>query len=125
MKRLSRLDRPGLTRRQERVFNVVSVLVVVLFTIGWTYAIADAHARDATPPIRAATESLNPFSGDAPPTAPYMLDAAIRALTKEPRLHGISGAVKIGTQVPGERITLPDSLRAQAELAYTERGTQT
>jgi len=24
-----------------------STLIVVLFTIGWTYAIADAHARDA------------------------------------------------------------------------------
>jgi uncharacterized protein YcbK (DUF882 family) len=124
MRGISRLDRPGLTRTQERIFNVVSALIVVLFTIGWTYAIADAHARDATPPIRAATESLNPFSGNAPPAAPYVLDATIRALTREPRLHGYSGAVKIGTQIPGESIPLPDSLRAQSELAYTERGTQ-
>src|SRR5215208_3633387 len=98
MSPLRRLERPGLSATQERVFNIVSTLVVVVFTIGWTYALADARTREATPPILAAAETLNPLSSNAPPPAPYLLDAAVRALTREPRLRGLSGALRVDVQ---------------------------
>ncbi len=121
MRTLRRLERPGLSRTQERVFNIVSSLIVIVFTVGWTFAITDARAREATPPILSAV-TLNPLSSDAPPPAPYLLDAAVRALTKEPRLRGLSGALRVDVQAPGDTLAVPDSLRNQTEIGYAQPG---
>ena len=117
--------RPGLNPRQERIFNIASTLLVVVFTAGWTYALIDARTRNATSPILGGAESLNPLSPNAPPAAPYLLDAVVRAVAGEPRLRGLSGALRVDVQAPGDTLALPDSLRERAEIQYTQPGAQT
>jgi hypothetical protein len=116
-------ERPGLTARQERVFNVVSIVLIVVFAVGWTYTIVDARARDATPPILGGAVTINPLSPEAPPETPYLLDAALKQFSKGANLRGMSGAVRIAVQAPGDTITRPDSLPAEARLEYgTDKG---
>jgi uncharacterized protein YcbK (DUF882 family) len=113
-----RFERPGLTPRQERVFNVVIVAIVALFAVGWIYTLLDSRARDATPPLLGGAVTINPLSPEAPPETPYLLDAALRRFGSEESLRGLSGKVRIAVQVPGDTLPRPDSLPGEARLEY-------
>lgn len=117
-RRYRRFERPGLSARQERVFNALSIALVVLFAAGWTYTIADSRARNATPPMLGGAVTINPLSPEAPPETPYLLDAALRRFGRQPDLRGISGAVRIAVQAPGDTLPLPDSLPSEARVEY-------
>src|SRR5687767_1767421 len=120
-RRHSRSRRPGLTTGQERIFNIATSALVILFTCGWSYAIADARARGVPPPsLDAVTQ--NPLSPNAAPETPYLLDAAIRQFSDAPSLRGYSGEVRISVQAPGDTAALPDSLPSDVQVRYSAPG---
>ena len=54
----SRWHRAGVSARGERIFDMMSGLVLVLFTVGWTWSIADARTTDGGSAVTAATASM-------------------------------------------------------------------
>ena len=94
--------------RAERIFNVASVAMLVLFAVGWSWSIARAraagnrrrhHARD-----RQHRHARSPTA--RAPSVAYLTDAALTALTAPAR--GESGKLRVRIQQPGTPIT-PDS----------------
>ena len=115
-RQIQRLQRPGLSARQERIFKIASALVVMLFAVGWSFAVAGAAASDLRPGI-AARITANPLSASAPPDAAFLLDAALRSMVTELD-RGESGAVNVAIQEPGDSLAVPDSLPAGVEAVY-------
>ncbi|MFL5578134.1 MAG: hypothetical protein ACJ79S_19455 [Gemmatimonadaceae bacterium] len=123
----SRWHRAGVTPRGERIFNVVSGLVLVLFAAGWAWSIAMARAEaaetdspDAVTPVTAGIAAAL-TDGDAPTTA-YLTDAAVNAFAAaESPLRGESGRLRARIQPAGAPI-LEDSLPAGAQVAVSASG---
>jgi uncharacterized protein YcbK (DUF882 family) len=113
----SRFERAGLSPRQERWFNILTTVLVALFTVGWGWALARAARTGETSPLLAAGVTMNPLSSAAPPPNVYLLDAAVRAFASR-EFRGQSGAVNVVVQGPGDTIAAPDSLPADAQLRY-------
>lgn len=94
----SRWHRAGIGAKGERVFDVVAGIVLMLFAIGWTWSIAVSHAggdgdmTDATASISAALTDPNA------PTAAYVTDAMLSALTP---LRGSSGKLRASVTEAG------------------------
>ena len=92
----------------ERIFNVVSTIVILLFAIGWSWSIALARANVTSRP---ATETSGILASaltesDAPSMA-YLTEAALTVVTP---LRGESGKLKARIGQPGEPLpgdTLP------------------
>ena len=116
-RRLRRLERAGLTARQERIFNTASIVVIALFAVGWTYAIADRRTGGMGGSALSAVTS-NPLSASAPPPTPYLLDAALRSMSKGASMRGYSGEVRIAVQTAADSLTLPDSLAREVRIEY-------
>jgi uncharacterized protein YcbK (DUF882 family) len=112
-------DRPGLNPRQERIFNGASSVLIVLFAIGWIFAIVDARRRDATPPILSGEIAMSPLSPEAAPPTPYLIDAATRRLSAS-RMRGYSGEVNVHVQMPGDTFSLPDTLPPGVRVEFDE-----
>jgi hypothetical protein len=97
--------------RAERFFNALSIAVVVLFAIGWSWSIARARAAGdrgaVTPATTTITSALT--TGNSPSVA-YLTGAALTALATPAR--GQSGKLRVRIQQPGTPITpiLSDSL---------------
>lgn len=106
---LGRLEKPGLSRRQERVLNGVLVAVLLLFGSGWTYVIAGAAAGDEEL-LLARRLTTNPLSSGAPPPAAFVLDQVVRMVAEEPSWRGESGAVRAIITQPGDTLALADTL---------------
>ena len=117
-RQLGRLQRAGLTPRQERAFKAASIGVVVLFAFGWTYAIATAALAGESPRV-VDRLTANPLAADAPPEAAFLLDATLRAFADAEPVRGASGAVNVVVQHTGDTLALPDTLPpgVEAELA--------
>lgn len=95
---------------------------MVLFVAGWTVAVRDAIRNDTPLPILSGEIATNPLSPDAPPETAYLLDAAVQRFAALPA-RGISGAVNVVVQGPGDTIPFPDSLPEGTELRFTEPAT--
>lgn len=106
---LFRLERPGLSARQERVLTGLSVGVIVLFSIGWASAVVTA-ARTGVPLDAGRQLTMSPLSPDARPSAARVLDQLVRVVTDEARYAGRSGEVRIIVPDPGEPLALADTL---------------
>ncbi len=119
-RRPRRFERTGLTRQQERIFNAVSTAVVFVFAIGWIFAVADAHAHAATPPLLGGTVAVSPLSPEALPLAPHLLDAVVRKVAAATNYQGYSGALHVRVQAPGDSLALPDSLPPGVSIEYAE-----
>ncbi|MEX2281031.1 MAG: hypothetical protein WEE89_00930 [Gemmatimonadota bacterium] len=117
-----RFERPGLSERQERIVNIGSTALVALFAIGWTYALSDSRVRESLPSRFGTAATTNPLSPDAPPPAVYLIDAAIRQFASRTDFRGLSGAVNVAVQKPGETLPLPDSLGADVRVEYAAPG---
>jgi hypothetical protein len=105
-----------MTPRGERIFNVVSSIVILLFAIGWSWSIALARARVTSRP---ATETSGILASaltesDAPSVA-YLTEAALSVVNP---LRGESGKLKARIGQPGE--SLPgDTLRSGAVATFS------
>jgi hypothetical protein len=106
---LRRLERPGLSRRQERVLSGVAFGVVVVFAGGWAAVVLEAAG--AGDPLRLGRQlTMNPLAPEARPAAARTLDQLVRATTDEARFRGWSGEVRIIVPEPGEPLPLADTL---------------
>jgi hypothetical protein len=109
--------------RAERIFNVASVAMLVLFAIGWSWSIARARAGGSADGVTPATANIAAALtvGSAPSVA-YLTGAALVALAAPAR--GESGKLRVRIQQPGTPITpiLADTL-PQGSVATFSQGT--
>jgi hypothetical protein len=97
--------------RAERIFNIASVAMLVLFAVGWSWSIARARAGGAGDVITPATANIaSALTEGSAPSVAYLTGAALTALTKPAR--GESGKLRVRIQQPGSPITpiLADTL---------------
>src|ERR1700675_2207374 len=72
--------------RAERIFNVVSVAMLVLFAVGWSWSIARARATGEGDVITPATANIaTALTDGSAPSVAYLTDAALTALAAPPR----------------------------------------
>ena len=114
----SRFERPGMSAKNEARLNATLSALIVVFTIGWTYAVYRSVALGDPPPLLSGTVTTSPLAVGAPPEAAFLLDAAMRAMADK-ELRGQSGAVNVIVDS-----LAVDSLPAGVELRYVE-GTDT
>ena len=103
----------GLTERQEHIFTWIGVVVTLLYLTAWVVAIRQAVdvrreiAREAAeakvnnvppPPPPAPTQQITAALTQPTPTAAYVSDAVMTALSP---LRGASGKVEFATRIPG------------------------
>jgi hypothetical protein len=88
----SRWHRAGMGRRGERFFHAFSALVLLTFAAGWSWSIVEARDGGDRAPVATVTSAITAAitSPDAP-TAAYLTDAALDALTP---LRGESGRLR-------------------------------
>ncbi len=123
----SRWHRAGVTHRTERILDAAGGAVVLLLAIGWTWTIAMAGTRPAssTGPSATARIAAAMTNTDAP-TAAYLTDASLGALTGE--LRGASGklraeikpagaAITTGSAPGGATLTVPESETSGSAVA--------
>jgi hypothetical protein len=117
----SRWHRAGVSPRTERVIDFVGNAIVVLFAIGWTWTIIieREHPGDATHPSATAQIAAALTNADAP-TAAYLTDVSLSALTGE--LRGASGKLHAEIKPAGAPIST-DSTAAGATLTVAESET--
>lgn len=113
----SRWHRAGISRRTERVVDIASALVVLALTAGWCWAIVMAQLDPGrfaklAPSARIAASLTNL---DAP-TAAYLTDASLGALSGE--LRGASGKLRAQTATAGSPLDaehLPEGATLRVE----------
>jgi uncharacterized protein YcbK (DUF882 family) len=123
-RQLTRLQKPGLSERQEKRFRIASIVVVLFFACGWTYAIA-VSVETGEPAGVLERITANPLDADGPPEAAFLFDAALNSFAASFD-RGQSGAVNVVIQESGDAIPRPDSLPegVEAVLAPTDSATR-
>ncbi|GAC1651545.1 MAG: hypothetical protein NVS4B3_12470 [Gemmatimonadaceae bacterium] len=123
----SRWHRAGVSPQTERAFNVVSGIVLTLFTVGWTWTIARAQLtaeRDGEPGDATASIATALTTMSAPSTA-FLTEATLEAFLP---FRGSSGRLRariqpVGTPIvrdtfhilpPGARLTFSAAGRAES-----------
>jgi hypothetical protein len=97
------LPKKGMTRRGERIFNIASSVVILLFAIGWSWSIALARGSVGRHPASETTGIIASALTDADaPAIAYLTDAALDVVTP---LRGESGKLKAKIGEPGAVIT--------------------
>jgi hypothetical protein len=95
----------------ERIFNAASILLLVMFAMGWSWSIARARATGEEGAITPATARITTaLTQGRAPSAAYLTDAALAALA--PPARGESGKLRVRIQQPGTPISsiLADTL---------------
>ncbi|HEX6059423.1 MAG TPA: hypothetical protein VFZ11_10450 [Gemmatimonadaceae bacterium] len=112
----SRWHRAGVTPRAERIFEVVSGIVLSLFVLGWSWSIAAGRSdRDAGGAVTPVTASITAALTDPAATSTaYLTDALVRAVTP---LRGESGRLRVALRQPGDTL-LADTLPAGAAVRF-------
>ena len=120
----SRWHRAGVSARGERIFDVVAGLVLALFAAGWTYCIVLARTSGEMGVTRATAAIAAGLTNADAPTAAYLTDAVLTALTP---LRGESGKLRATLQQPGEPIVADssDTSAAAVRVATNTRDTGT
>lgn len=116
----SRWHRAGVSRRSEKLLDIVGGMVLLMFAVGWTWSVSTAAARtDGAEAVGRMSASISNalVSADAPTTA-FLTQAALRALTP---LRGESGRLRAQFREPGTPLGT-DSLPAGAVLEYSADG---
>ena len=103
----------------EKAFNAASIVLLVLFAMGWSWSIARARATGeggVTPATARIATALT--KSDAPSVA-YLTDAALAALSNPDR--GESGKLRVKIQQPGTPIApiLGDSIPTGAVTTFS------
>ena len=111
-----RVKKPGMTPRGNRIFNVASSILILLFAVAWSWSIALARGSAAGHPANATTGILTSALTDPDaPSVSYLTDAALKVVNP---LRGESGKLKARIQQPGE--TLPgDTLPSGAVATFS------
>ena len=88
------------TLQRRRLFDASIIALVAVFAVAWIAAVVQAVTTDGPRPGLATRMTSNPLSADAPPPAPYLLDAAVRQLMERSQFRGRSGQVRVLLQEP-------------------------
>lgn len=111
------LDSP----RVRRAFDTGLAGFVALYVVLWAFAAFQAIEHGERPAL-AGRIATNPLSADNPPRAAFLLDAALRMMTREaiPAAYGASGEVRVIVAAPGDSapLELPDSLPGGVVVEY-------
>ena len=102
------------------MFNVLSIALLVLFAIGWSWSIAHARAAGDSGPVTAASANIaSALTDRSAPSVAYLTDAALEALTAPGR--GESGKLRVRIQKGGTPITpiLGDTLPSGAVATFS------
>ncbi len=119
-------DRPGLTRRGERVLDVAGVVLLALFVLGWSYAFETVRARD-TRISNIAEGALTPgrmlasaMTNHDAPTAAYLTGAALDVVMQRmlASQRGISGKLRVRIDTSAAPVR-PDTLPVGGKLRYS------
>ena len=111
----SRWHRAGVGPRGERIFDVVSGIVLLLFVAGWTWSIAMARSGEGSGDVTEATASIGASLTDPDaPTAAFMTDAMLNALTP---LRGTSGKLRATVEQPGAPVDTTSTDGADIRVA--------
>jgi len=112
---VERHRRVGLSPRGERTVNIIGVVVLALFALGWVWSIAFANAverRGGDGPTSATRTVATTITSPSSPTAAYVTNAALEALAE--RARGESGKLRAKTVLPGE---IDNTLKAITDFA--------
>jgi hypothetical protein len=111
-----RTRKKGMTQRGERVFNLVSSIVILVFAIGWSWSIGLARSTGGATPATTTTGIITSALTDADaPSMSYLTAATLDVVTP---LRGESGKLKARMGQPGE--ALPgDTLPAGAVATFS------
>ena len=104
------------------MFNIFSVVLLVLFAMGWSWSIARARASGDSSPVTPATANISTALTDgSAPSVAYLTDAALTALAAPAR--GESGKLRVRIQQPGTPIDqiLADTLPTGAVATFSSR----
>jgi uncharacterized protein YcbK (DUF882 family) len=104
----------------ERIFNAASVLLLVLFAMGWSWSIARARATGEEGAVTPATARIaSALTQSGAPSVAYLTDAALAALSAPAR--GESGKLRVRIQQPGTPISpiLADTLPHGAVATFS------
>ena len=114
----NRWHRAGITPRAERIFDIAGQALVVLLAIGWTWTIVTERIHPGDPTHTSATAQIAAsLTNSDMPTAAYLTDASLSALTGE--LRGASGKLHAQIKPAGAPIA-GDSTPEGATLTIAE-----
>jgi hypothetical protein len=106
----------GMTPGGERIFNIASTLVILLFAIGWSWSIALARSTGSARPATETTGILTSALTDADaPSIAYLTDAALSVVDP---LRGESGKLRARIGQPGESLPV-DTLPSGAVATFS------
>lgn len=96
----------------EKIFNAGSILLLVLFAMGWSWSIARARAKGEGGVTPATANITSALTQPGAPSVAYLTDAALAALSTPAR--GESGKLRVRIQQPGTPVSpiLADTLGA-------------
>ena len=106
--------------RAEQIFNALSIGLLVLFAVGWSWSIAHARAAGDTGAVTPASANIaSALTNRSAPSVAYLTDAALEALTAPGR--GESGKLRVRIQKGGTPITpiLGDTLPPGAVTTFS------
>jgi hypothetical protein len=101
----------------------LSIVLVVLFAMGWSWSIARARAAGDRSAVTPATATIaSALTNAASPSVAYLTDATLSALLKPGR--GESGKLRVRIQQPGTPITpiLADTLPKGTVATFSSGG---
>jgi len=103
----------------EKAFNTGSIILLVLFAMGWSWSIARARATGEGGVTPATASISSALTQPGAPSVAYLTDAALAALSRPAR--GESGKLRVRIQQPGTPITpiLADSLPPGAMTTFS------
>lgn len=110
---------------RERLVNVLATVVITALVAGWSWSIV--HARDLaplqSPGMRAASTIATSLTTRGAPTAAYLTNATLEAITERMlrSARGASGKLRVTIQ-PGSAPLRADSLPAGTTIEYSRSG---
>ncbi|HUQ81559.1 MAG TPA: hypothetical protein VM076_10490 [Gemmatimonadaceae bacterium] len=112
----SRWHRAGVGKRAERMLDMLFGAVLMTFTIGWTWSIAEARAGQGADGTTPAAASIGAALTDPnAPSVAYLTDATINLFAP---LRGESGRLRAVVGKGGQPI-VPESLPSGATITYS------
>jgi hypothetical protein len=99
----SRWHRAGVTQGTERMLDIGGGAVVLLLAIGWAWTIATTSSRQIAGGPSAASQVAAALTNADAPTAAYLTDASLSALSGD--LRGASGKLRAEIKPAGAALT--------------------
>jgi hypothetical protein len=118
-------ERPGVSPRGERIFDVTCRVVFGLFAVGWAWSVVNARplAAAAAESAVAAPSFASALTNPSAPTTAYLTDATLNVIADRmlESARGASGKLEANIQAAPTALN-PDTLPAGGQLQYSSGG---